>query len=73
MAGKLPVVKAKRVVRALERAGFYVHHIKGGHYFLRKGGANVIIPYHNKGLKPGTLHDIVKHSGLTVDEFIALL
>jgi predicted RNA binding protein YcfA (HicA-like mRNA interferase family) len=73
MAGKLPAVKPKSVVKALERAGFYIHHVKGGHYFLRKDAANVIIPYHNKDLKPGTLHDIINRSGLTVDEFIALL
>lgn len=73
MAGKLPAVKPKRVIRALKRAGFHVHHIKAGHYFLRKGSSNVVIPYHNKDLKPGTLHDIIKNSGLTVDEFIALL
>jgi predicted RNA binding protein YcfA (HicA-like mRNA interferase family) len=73
MAGKLPAVKPKRVVKALLKIGFYIHHTRGGHYFLRRGSANVIIPYHNKDLKPGTLHDIIKQSGLTVDEFIALL
>jgi len=73
MSRKLPAAKPKRVIRALERNGFHVHHVKGGHYFLRKGNINLIIPYHNKDLKPGTLHDIIKQSGLTVDEFLALL
>jgi predicted RNA binding protein YcfA (HicA-like mRNA interferase family) len=73
MAGKLPALKPKRVIKALERGGFYIHHIKGGHYFLIKGNTYVIIPYHNRDLKPGTLHDITKQSGLTVDEFGALL
>ncbi len=73
MAGKLPVIKPKKVITALERSGFYIHHIKGGHYFLRKDGVNVIIPYHNHDLKPGTLSSIIKQSGLTVEEFLDLL
>lgn len=73
MAGKLPALKPKRVIKALERNGFYVHHLKGGHYFLRKGNINLIIPYHNRDMKLGMLHGIIKQSGLTVDEFLALL
>lgn len=73
MAGKLPAVKPKKVIKALERNGFYVHHVKGGHYFLRKGSTNLIIPYHNRDMKPGMLHGIIKQSGLTVEEFLALL
>jgi predicted RNA binding protein YcfA (HicA-like mRNA interferase family) len=70
---KLPALKPKKVIKALERAGFYIHHVKGGHYFLRKGNANIIIPYHNKDLKPGTIQDIIKNSGLTLEEFLDLL
>jgi predicted RNA binding protein YcfA (HicA-like mRNA interferase family) len=73
MTGKLPAVKPKRVIKALGRVGFNIHHVKGGHYFLRKGNTNIIIPYHNKDLKPGTLHDIIKQSGLTIEEFLSLL
>lgn len=73
MAGKLPALKPKRVIKALERNGFYIHHVKGGHYFLRKGNINLIIPFHNRDLKPGTLHDIISQSGLTVEEFLDLL
>ncbi|MGB8507197.1 MAG: type II toxin-antitoxin system HicA family toxin [Pyrinomonadaceae bacterium] len=73
MAGKLPALRPNKVIKALERSGFYVHHVKGGHYFLRKDGNNIIIPYHNKDLKPGTLRAIIKQSGLTVEEFLALL
>jgi len=31
MPDKLPVLKAKEVVRALQRAGFYIHHQAGSH------------------------------------------
>jgi len=70
---KLPALKPKRVIRALERSGFYVHHVRGSHYFLRKAERNVVIPYHAKHLKPGTLRAIIDQSGLTVEEFLALL
>ncbi len=35
--------------------------------------AHASVPHHRKDLKPGTLHQIIKDAGLTVDEFIALL
>jgi hypothetical protein len=27
------------------------------------------VPYHNKDLKKGTLHAILKQAGMTIDEF----
>jgi len=47
--------------------------VRGSHYFLRKAERNVVIPYHAKDLKPGTLRAIIDQSGLTVEEFLALL
>ncbi|MBL8230351.1 MAG: type II toxin-antitoxin system HicA family toxin [Bryobacterales bacterium] len=32
---RLPSLKPAQVIRALERAGFVVHHTKGSHYFLK--------------------------------------
>jgi predicted RNA binding protein YcfA (HicA-like mRNA interferase family) len=73
MAGKLPALKPKIVIRALERGGFYVHHVSGSHYILKKGGLRVTVPYHGKDLKPRTLASIVEQSGLSVEEFLDLL
>jgi predicted RNA binding protein YcfA (HicA-like mRNA interferase family) len=28
----LPVVRPRQLIRALERAGFFVHHIRGSHH-----------------------------------------
>jgi len=33
----------------------------------------VVVPFHNKDLKRGTLHVILKQADLTVEEFIELL
>ena len=73
MAGKLPAVKPKRVIKALERNGFYVHHVAGSHYILKKEKLRVTVPYHNKDLKPGTIASIISQAGLTVEEFLDLL
>ncbi|MGA2589149.1 MAG: type II toxin-antitoxin system HicA family toxin [Bryobacteraceae bacterium] len=32
---RLPVVKPKDVIRALERAGFFIHHSTGSHHILK--------------------------------------
>ena len=72
---KLPAVKPRRVIRALQKAGFVIHHVKGSHYSLKHPdtGRRVIVPYHNKELKPGTLDSIIKQAGLTREEFLKLL
>lgn len=66
-------VRPKGVIRALRRGGFIVHHVTGSHYFLKRGLRRVSVPYHNKDLKPGTLHSIIAQAGLTIEEFKKLL
>ena len=73
MAGKLPALKPKIVIRALERHGFYVHHVSGSHYILKKEKLRVTVPYHNKDLKPRTLASIIEQAGMVVEEFLDLL
>lgn len=73
MSRKLPIVKSKIVIRALQRNGFVVHHTTGSHYILKKESLRVTVPYHNKDLKRGTLASIIAHADLTVEEFIDLL
>ncbi|HLL76624.1 MAG TPA: type II toxin-antitoxin system HicA family toxin [Pyrinomonadaceae bacterium] len=73
MPKKLPSLKPRIVIRALERGGFYVHHVTGGHYILKKGGLRVTVPYHGRDLKPRTLASIVEQSGMTAEEFLDLL
>lgn len=69
----LPDVKPREAIRALERGGFHIHHIKGSHYILKKGNRRVTVPYHNRSLKKGTLRSIIEQAALTVDEFCQLL
>jgi predicted RNA binding protein YcfA (HicA-like mRNA interferase family) len=73
---RLPALKPKDVLRALERAGFQVHHVTGGHYILkhpRKSSLRVTLPWHNKDLKRGTLRSVIEQAGYTTEEFTELL
>lgn len=73
MARKLPALKPKFVIKALERNGFKIRRITGSHYILKKERQIVTIPYHNKDLKRGTLVSIINQAGFTVEEFLDLL
>ena len=75
MAG-LPVVPPRTVLRALERAGFFVHHSTGSHFILKhpdRPTLRVTLPMHRKDLKVRTLSTILKQAGLTTAEFLELL
>ena len=76
MSRRLPALKPREVLAALQRAGFFVHHTTGSHCVLKHPGkpANrVIVPYHNRDLKRGTLHSIVRQAGITQEEFFGVL
>jgi predicted RNA binding protein YcfA (HicA-like mRNA interferase family) len=76
MSPHLPAASARKVIHALQRAGFAVHHVTGGHTILRHvsdGNRRVTVPMHNRDLKTGTMRFIVKQSGLSIEEFIAFL
>ena len=72
----LPVVRPRQLIRALERAGFFLHHTRGSHYYLKhpeKSGVLVTVPYHSRDLKRGTLRAILRQAGLSPDELRELL
>lgn len=73
---RLPSLKPAKVLRALERAGFFIHHTKGSHYFLKhpdKPGLRVTVPFHGGDLKRRTFASIIDQAGFTVEEFLELL
>jgi predicted RNA binding protein YcfA (HicA-like mRNA interferase family) len=76
MSPRLPAVKPREVLRALGRAGFFIHHTSGSHYVLKhpdRPHLRVTVPYHNKDLKRRTLGSILKQAGLSAEEFAELL
>ncbi|MEO8668045.1 MAG: type II toxin-antitoxin system HicA family toxin [Bauldia sp.] len=72
---RLPSLKPREIVRALERAGFSVVRIRGSHYQMLKPetGKRVTVPFHGRDLSRGMLNAIIHQAGLTVDEFGELL
>jgi predicted RNA binding protein YcfA (HicA-like mRNA interferase family) len=74
---RLPALKAKNVIRALERGGFQILRISGSHYRMRhKTDAlrQTTVPFHaSRDLPRGTLRDIIDQAGMTVEEFISYL
>jgi predicted RNA binding protein YcfA (HicA-like mRNA interferase family) len=76
MTDRLPSLRPRDVIRALQRAGFVVARTSGSHCRLIHQSAasrKVTVPIHNEDLKRGTLRGIIAQVGFTVAEFIALL
>ncbi|MBZ0203606.1 MAG: type II toxin-antitoxin system HicA family toxin [Ignavibacteria bacterium] len=70
---KVPVLKPKEVIRVLKKLGFEEERSKGSHVQFYKGKTRVTISVHNKDLRIGTLLNIIRQSGLTIEEFIKLI
>ena len=69
MSGVLPSLTSKEIIKILQRIGFEFYRQTGSHRIYVKGDLQVIVPYHNRDIKKGTLFQIVKGTGLSVDEF----
>ena len=76
MSKFLPAVKSKEAIKALQKAGFYIHHQTGSHIVMKHPAnhkVRPVIPQHNKDLKKGTLRSIISQAGLSIEEFLKLL
>lgn len=69
---KLPVVKARELLKILKRLGFYEYHQVGSHIQLKHlDGRRTTIPYHpSREIRRGTLRAIIDDLDMTVEEFI---
>jgi len=69
---KLPQISGKEVIKILCRKGFVVVRQKGSHVRLEqnseKGTIKITVPLHHL-LKRGTLHQIIKDSGISEEDF----
>jgi predicted RNA binding protein YcfA (HicA-like mRNA interferase family) len=72
-----PSVNAARLIRALQRAGFFVHHTTGSHYVLKhpeRPAARIVVPFHGSAdVKRGILRSILRQAGLSAEDLIRLL
>ncbi len=67
---KLPAMRAKDVERILERAGF-VFVRQTDHRIWSKGEHIVPVPVHPGDIPQGTLRNIIKLAGMSIDEFLS--
>ncbi|MDO8503542.1 MAG: type II toxin-antitoxin system HicA family toxin [bacterium] len=72
---KLPVVKASKLLRTLQKLGFYKHHQVGSHIQLKHpDGRRVTLPYHpSREIRRKTLKAIIDDLDMTIEEFIEAL
>jgi predicted RNA binding protein YcfA (HicA-like mRNA interferase family) len=71
----LPRVSGREVVKALTRIGYEQDRQRGSHIILRQTSyphRRITVPDHREVAK-GTLRAIIRETGLTVEEFKALL
>ena len=68
---KLPSFTPAEIIRLLQKNGFIIDRIRGSHYILinEKTNSRVVVPFHKNDLPKGTVHEIIKQSGLNEISF----
>ena len=72
---RLPSLKPRQVVAALERGGFVLVRVVGSHYqmFNEQARRHTTVPHHNRDLPRGTVAAIIQQAGLTREKFLKFL
>lgn len=73
---KLPILKAKELVKFLHQLGFYNHHQTGSHAQFKHTNDNrrTTVPVHpSKEISKGTLKAILRDIEISTEEFIELI
>jgi predicted RNA binding protein YcfA (HicA-like mRNA interferase family) len=73
---RLPQLTPRKMIAALQRAGFVIDRIKGSHDFLRHKDdprRRTVVAVHAGDVPQGTLRDILKQANLSRDELLKLL
>jgi len=76
MAPKFGNLRAREVIRALNKGGFYIHEQSGSHVHLKHPTrpGRVTVPYHESfDLPKHIIKSIIRQAGLTNTEFFELL
>ncbi|HKQ85871.1 MAG TPA: type II toxin-antitoxin system HicA family toxin [Candidatus Acidoferrales bacterium] len=71
---RLANISGKEAVKVFQKTGWQIRGQVGSHVMMSKPGlrVNLSIPQH-KELSVGTLRALLRHAGMTVEEFVALL
>lgn len=73
MEGKLPVLKAIDIIRALQGLGLYKARQSGSHIILKHlDGRRTSVPFHgNRDISRGLLARILNEAGISRDRFLS--
>ena len=68
---RLPTLNARKLIQALEKAGFVLVRQRGSHYQMKNSTTNrrTLVPVHGNDVDRALLKLILKQAGLTEDEF----
>lgn len=71
---RLPRLKARQIIKALERADFHVVRVKGSHHVLQhKDGRSTVVPVHaGEIIGVGLLSKILSDCEMTKKDFLEL-
>ncbi len=72
----LPSISAREALRAFEKAGYRRVRQSGSHVVMQKTvghSTNTLVVPNHPELAKGTLRAVIRKSGMTVEEFVALL
>ena len=70
---ELPVVSGKEVVKALQRAGYFIRRQRGSHVRMYHAAKPPVTVALAKTVKKGTLRKILRDAELEPAEFVKLL
>lgn len=72
---RLPMLRPKHVLNALEKAGFQMVRQRGSHVRLRHGDGRVVtVPVHSgHDIGRGLLRKILRDAEMTPEDFLSLL
>jgi predicted RNA binding protein YcfA (HicA-like mRNA interferase family) len=75
MSGRLPGVRAKEIIKALEKAGFEFQRQHDGHASLRHPDTHrtAVVPIYSRELPRWLLKKMFRDAGVAEDEFRQLL
>lgn len=75
MSQKLPVLKARDVIRVLKQLGFFEARQKGAHACFKHGdGRFTLVPHHGgEDISRGLLRQILREINVSTDEFSKFL
>lgn len=72
---KLPSLTPQKIIKVLEKEGFVLDRIKGSHhiYYQLTTKRRVVVPLHKRDLPKGTLLEILKQAGISIEGLRDLL